>query len=142
MASLQADYGWYRAQYSDKTTIKQILASDSGTFDAVIAPKSVNHSVFVQRIIFNVTTDAAQTLTFQDGAGSPVVIAKSPASPGLGIEIVADFGPQGIQLTRGEELDIVISAAGLAGQINLEAYERLTPTSALPVAYDSGAALQ
>jgi len=141
-ASVHADYGYYRAQYSDKTTIRAIVATDSGTLDAVVAPKSANHSLFIQRIIFNVTVDFAASLTFQDGAGTPVVIAKSAASPGLGIEIVADFGPQGIQLTRGEELDIVISGAGLAGQVNIEAYERLTPTAAAPVSYLAGAALQ
>jgi len=141
-ASLHADYGHYRAQYSDKTMIKQIVAADVGPFENVVAVKSVNHSVFVQRIIFNVTVSTAATLTFQDDAGTPVPIAASPGTPGLGIEIVADFGPQGIQLTRGKNLDIVISAAGLAGQINIEAYERLTPTAALPVSYLSGAALQ
>lgn len=137
-ASVQADYGHYRAQYNDKSTVKQIVATDSGTFDAVIAPKNANYAIFVQRIIFNVTTDAAQTLTFQDGAGTPKVVGKSASSPGLGIEIVADYGPKGVQLTIGEELDIVISGAGLAGQISIEAYEALAQT----ISYLAGASLQ
>lgn len=126
MPAVHSDYGFYRTYFADKSTVHSLATTDSGTLDAVIAPRNSNHTLYIQRIIFNVTTDAAQTLTFQDGAGTPVVIAKSAASPGLGIEIVADFGPKGKALTVGEELDIVISSAGLGGQINIEAYESLT----------------
>ena len=131
MPAVQSDYGFYRTMFQDASTVRTLLAADTTTEHAnVIVPKSASHTIFIQRILFNCTTDAAQTLTFQDGAGTPIVIGKSAASPGLGIEIVGDYGPKGKALTEGEELDIVISAAGLAGQINIEAYQRLTATSA------------
>lgn len=131
MPSIHSDYGFYRTMFQDVSTVRTLLTTDTTTEHAnVINPKSSAHTIFIQRIIFNCTTDAAQTLTFQDGAGTPIVIGKSASSPGLGIEIVGDYGPKGKALTEGEELDIVISAAGLGGQINIEAYQRLTGTVA------------
>lgn len=130
-ASVQADYGHYRAFHHDASVIVPVAAGDSATKENVIAAKTSRHSIFVQRITLSVTTDSAQSLTFQDDAGTPVVIAKSPASPGLGFEVVADFGPAGIQLTEAKNLDIVISGAGLACQISIEAYQRVTAVSNL-----------
>ena len=125
MASKGADYGWYRSTFQNKSKQTALATTDSGTIDSVVAvPRVTANANFIQRIVFNVTTDSAQTLTFQDGAGTPVVIGKSPASPGLGATVVADFGPEGTQLTAGEELDMVISGAGLAGVISIEAYEK------------------
>ena len=126
MASTNADYGWYRAQYSNKTTTFAVAAADSATLTDKPAVKSANHTIYVQRITLAVFTDAAQSLTFQDDAGTPVLIAKSAASPGLGVEIVCDFGPVGYALTEGKNLDIVISGAGLACKGVIEAYEKLT----------------
>ena len=121
----QSDYGSYRAWNSDKSTTVIVLAADSATKEDVLAVRNASHRLFVQRIIVNVTTDAAQTLTFQDDASTPIVVGKSASSPGLGIEIVADYGPQGLGLTVGKNLDVVISGAGLAGHISIEAYEKL-----------------
>lgn len=131
MPSVHSDYGFYRTMFKDASIARTMVAADTTTEHAdVIIPKSASYTIFVQRIIFNCTTDAAQTLTFQDDNSSAKVIGKSAASPGLGIEIVADFGPKGVALTEGKNLDIVVSAAGLAGQINIEAYQRLTATVA------------
>ena len=126
MPAVQSDYGFYRTMFQDKSTTFSVAAADSATKEDVIAPKSASHTVFVQRILLSVTTDAAKTLTFQDDASTPIVIAVSPASPGLGVEVVADFGPKGFALTEGKNLDVVISGAGLACQVNVEAYDRLT----------------
>jgi hypothetical protein len=129
MASNSADYGWYLAQYHDASVVVPVATTDSGTLQDKIAVKSTRHSIFVQRVILSVTTDAAQSLTFQDDANTPVVFAKSPASPGLGVEVVADFGPKGFQLTEGKNLDIVISGAGLGAQVSIEAYQKVTAVS-------------
>lgn len=138
MAAVTSDYGFYRANYSDKLTHVVVAAADSATKENVIAAKSAGHTIYVQRILLSVYTDAAQSLTFQDDAGTPIVIAKSPASPGLGVEVVADFGPKGYPLTVGKNLDVVISGAGLACIVTIEAYERLTTA----VSYVAGASLQ
>lgn len=123
-ASKYADYGFYRWLHQDAATTHSVATTDSGTLNNVITVRNANYAIVVQRITLSVTTDAAQTLTFQDDAGTPVVFAKSPASPGLGFEIVADFGPKGYQLTAGTNLDIVISSAGLGCVVSIEAYQK------------------
>lgn len=128
MASVASDYGFYRAQYSDKSTVVAVAAADSATKEDVIAVKSSGHTIYIQRIVLSVFTDAAQSLTFQDDASTPVVVGKSAASPGLGVEVVADFGPKGMALTAGKNLDVVISGAGLGAKASIEAYERRTAT--------------
>ena len=126
MASKGADYGWYRATYGDKSTTGTVAAADTATIDNLVAPRNTKWTVFIQRILLAVTTDAAQTLTFQDDAGTPVVIGKSKSAPGLGVFVVADYGPKGIALTEGKNLDVVISGAGLGCKISVEAYQKLT----------------
>ena len=126
MASPQADYGYYRSIYTNKSTTFSVAAADTATLTDKPAVKNANYTIYVQRITLSVFTDAAQSLTFQDDASTPVVIAKSAASPGLGLEIVADFGPEGFPLTAGKNLDIVISGAGLGVKGSIEAYEKVT----------------
>lgn len=128
----------YRSQYSNKSLTGVILAADSATINDFIAAKSTKHTIYVQRITLNVTTDAAKSLTFQDDANTPIVVGVSPASPGLGMTIVSDFGAEGKPLTEGKNLDITISGAGLAGVYVVECYEKLTGTRS----YLDGASLQ
>lgn len=131
-------YDWYRSMYSDKSVRGRVAAADSATIEDVVAVKNLNYTIYVQRIMLSVTTDAAQSLTFQDDAGTPVVIGKSAASPGLGIEVVADFGPEGFALTTAKNLDIVISGAGLGCVYVIEAYQKQT----VALSNHSGASLQ
>lgn len=104
----------------------QILATDTATVTAIAA--ATGYTTFVQKIQVAVTTDAAQSLTFQDNAGTPIVLAKTKASPGLG-PINFDFGPDGYPLTESKQLDIVISGAGLAASVSITAYRRATATT-------------
>ena len=129
---------WYRTQYTDKSVRRTVVAADVDAQHAnVIVPKSSKHTVYIQRILMAVTTDAAQTITFQDDSGAPVV-GKSKASPGLGLHVVADHGAEGMPLGEGESLDMIFSAAGPAGIVTIEAYEKLTGTRS----YLDGASVQ
>ena len=112
---------WYRAQYSDKSISGTVLAAGTGVADA-ITPKSANHAIYVQKIVHNPTTAAAQTVTYRDGAGTPIVLAVVAASASAPITI--DFGARGFKLTTGEELDVV-NVAGPAYAYTIEAYEKL-----------------
>ncbi len=107
--------------YSDVSASVVVATGDSAT-KTPIALKT-GYSIFIQRILVSVTTDAAQSLTFQDNAGTPVVAAKTKVSPGLG-PILYDFGPDGFQLTESKELDIVISGAGLGAAVQIQAYQK------------------
>ena len=122
------DYVHYKHTHRNKTVSRTVLAADvSATHADIIVPKSSQHTIYVQRITFAPTTYAAQTLTFQDGANTPVVIGHMSipaAAPTTGIcQYEIDYGPEGTPLTKGEELDVIISAAGPAGRLVVEAYE-------------------
>lgn len=85
-------------------------------------------TLYITRILLSVTTDNAATQQWQDSAGTPIPIAKSKASPGLG-PIEWNFGPNGIALTADKGLQHLMSAAGMAGAVSITAYRRKTPSS-------------
>jgi len=101
-----------------------LAATDYTTATAKIAAKT-GHTIYIQRIVLAVTTDNAATQTFQDSASTPILAAKSKASPGLG-PIEWDFGPEGFALTEGKSLDHKMSAAGMAGSVTITAYRKRT----------------
>lgn len=117
---MAGDYNWYKRHYSDKSVDVTLAATDTGKAD-VIAVKSANHQIFVQKISVNIYTAAAQAVTFQDDASTPVKIGAVPASQAT--PIVFDYGPKGVALTAGKNLDIS-NTAGPAALIHIEAYER------------------
>jgi hypothetical protein len=93
------------------------------TTTTLITALDANRTIYVQRIVVWITTSVAQSLTFQDTAGTPFVIAVVPSSPGANTRFDFDFGPEGIALTKGKNLQAVFSAAGLAGHIVMFAYQ-------------------
>lgn len=121
---MPGDYEKFQMCYSSRNANATVLAADTATVEIIDTTKSANHRLYIQKIIVSITTDAAQSLTFQDEAGTPLVVAKTKASPGLGA-IVFDFGPQGFACSLGKGLDMVISGAGLAASVHVEAYEKL-----------------
>lgn len=82
--------------------------------------------ICVQKITLSVTTDNAATQALQSSAGTPVVVARSAASPGLGAR-VWDFGTEGYKLLTGESLVHEMSAAGMAGTVTIQAYMETVP---------------
>jgi hypothetical protein len=104
-----------------------LAATDTGT--VTLKAGKANHRIFVTRIVFSVLTSAAQALSIQDSATTPVVIAKHATSPALGA-ITWDFGEDGTPLTEGKDLVGSLSGAGLAGRIHVEGYLRRVSSSA------------
>jgi len=140
---MAGDYLFYKRQYSDKTIDRTVVAADTSAEHAdVITPKSANHRIYIQKITVAFHTHADQTITFQDGAGTPVKVAvitdEATVVPTVPSTVQYDFGPKGFPLTLGEELDIVFSAAGIAAAIHIEAYEKLDAV----ISYLAGASLQ
>jgi hypothetical protein len=136
-------YQHYRNTYSDKTTQRQIVAADTSTEHAnIINPKSANHRIYIQRVLISLTTHADQSITIRDGAGTPVPVAvlldEATVVPTVPSSWTFDFGPKGFAVTIGEEIDLILSAAGLAGVVVIEAYEKLDATTS----YLAGAASQ
>lgn len=116
-----------RTQHQPFAVDINLVAAD--TADATLVTAKTNHSIFVTKIMFSVTTDAAQTVLFKDSAGTPIPIAMSKSSPGLG-PIVWEFGEDGTKLTEEKNLVATLSGAGLAGRIHVEGYQKRTKVAA------------
>ena len=111
--------------HRDVSASLRFLAAWTGTAPFITCP-SAKHTIFVQRIFFFCTTDAAQILTIKDTATTPVVCGYFAASPGIGLKTL-DFGPLGQAVTKGKNIDLSPAGAGLAGWIAIEAYARMVP---------------
>ncbi len=111
----------FRKVFRDMTKT-QIIGTGDTTVNAFLA-KRANQTIWVQKIVVYITTDSAQSLTFQDDAGTPLVIAVVPTSPGVDTRWDFDFGDRGVPLGENQDLDISISGAGLAANVQVEAYQ-------------------
>jgi hypothetical protein len=116
-----------REIHKDVSISRNVLATD-GNLDGLIA-SIAKWTIYIQKIIMNVSTDAAQSVTFQDNSATPVIVAKSKASPGLG-PIVFDLGEEGYALGEGKQLDVK-QTAGLAYTLRIEGYARPTATRSI-----------
>lgn len=123
-------YSRKRQIHTNRTTSYNVVAADDTTsMNNMIAVRSANFQLFIQRIRFAPTTYSAKTLTFQDDAGTPVPIGlmSIPAAAGTtggDDQFLLDYGADGAPLTAGKNLDVVASAAGVAGRLIIEAYEK------------------
>lgn len=137
MAGLSAER--FRQYYSDASRGLTFLASETPTTIGAdfIAVKNANYRIFVQRITVNVSTVAAQAITFQDDAATPVIVGVLAASAAQGSTVVVDGGAEGIPMTLGKNLEF-IGTAGVAGSLQIECYQKLDTT----VNANAGASLQ
>ena len=137
MAGLSAER--FRGYYSDVSRGLTFLASQTPTTIGAdfIAVKNANYRIYVQRITVNISTAAAQAITFQDDASTPVVIGVLAASLAVGSYTVVDGGAEGIPLTLGKNLEFV-GTAGVAGSLEVECYQKLDTT----INANDGASLQ
>ena len=121
-----SDYGYLRQRrfFEDRSKDSFLAAADSGKTD-IATVRSANHQLYIQKIVYVPSTVAAQTITFQDDNGTPLVIGLVPASQATPYTI--DFGPEGRALTLGKNLDAT-GTAGPAGTIHVEAYNKLGAT--------------
>lgn len=118
------DYLWYRRVHRDVSTELTRTAAEGDA--TLITVTSTSHTIFVQRIIAYITTDAAQSWAFEDDNTTPKKIAEVPTSPGDETRWDFDFGEEGVPLTEGKDLELNVSAAGLAGHVKVYAYQRIT----------------
>jgi hypothetical protein len=129
---MTGEYLQLRRENENKSKTYQMAAADTSTqTDNMIAVKSANHQLFIQRIRFFPTTYSAVTFTFRDDAGTPVPIgfmsipATAPTTGGDTDMYLLDYGPEGTPLTAGRNLDVVLSAAGAAGRLVIEAFQKI-----------------
>ena len=119
----------YRRVFRDESITYRLAAATDPDRDPLIACQNSKHQLFIQKISVHVTTSAAQAITFQSGTTS-VVVAVLPASASAGDEHVLIDLEEGFALPAGEDLN-VDGAAGVAGLIHVQAYQRLAPGAVL-----------
>ena len=122
---MAGDYTHLQFQHTRKIADVDILTGTAAYAD-VIAAKSANHRVYIQKITLSITTHAADVYLFDDDGAGPPIAAHTDAAAGAGVPsvVVWDFGPTGRPLTLGANLDVSHSSTGVA-IAHIEAYERL-----------------
>lgn len=115
----------FRSHYCDVSRGLTFLAGSTPTTigAAFIPVKNANWQIYIQSITVNVSTVAAQAITFQDSAGTPVVVGVLASSAAQGSHSVLEGGAEGIPITLGKNLEFT-GSAGVAGSIFIEAYQR------------------
>src|SRR3990172_9485053 len=93
------DYGHYRRMFQDISGGLTLAAADGDT--TLVTVRSSKYTIFIQRLFVHVETDAAQSASFEDSAGTPKQIGFIPASPGVGPHVFGPYGATGIALTAG-----------------------------------------
>lgn len=114
----------YRRFYQDISGSLAVTASTDDT--TLVTVRNANHTIYIQRIIAYITTDAAQSWSFEDSNTSAKKIAEVTTSPGDESRWDFDFGDVGVPLTEGKNFLLNVSATGLAGHIEWEGYSKLT----------------
>lgn len=138
------DYIRYRKLYQDVSGQVNILAATDD--QTLVTCKSASHTLFIQRIVVDITTYSAKTWLFKDSTSTPVPIAAlsipaaAVALPSESNSIVFDFGPEGVQLTEGKNFLLDVSAVGAAAMVKWQGYQKFGVTT--PASSYAGAALQ
>jgi hypothetical protein len=126
----QGDYNFYQRRYASKNLSRAIvIADDTTALNNIITPKSADHQLYIQKVMFRETVESnGKSLTFQDDASTAVLLgvySSVTAAAGIPKSLELDYGPEGFALTKGKNLDVIVSAAGIAGSLHIEAYEKL-----------------
>lgn len=127
MANQVAGQGHRRA-FQDISVSYGLLAATDPDRTPLIACQNSKHTLYIQKIKVFVNTVAAQSITFISSTTS-VIIGVLPASAALGEYTVLD-SEEGRALPAGESLNVV-GTAGVAGNVVVEGYQRLTPNTVL-----------
>lgn len=114
-----ADYRRWNRDLSGSSTF-----AAAATTTTLSTARNTASTIYIQRIIVYITTDAAQSWAFEDSSGKRV--CQVPTSPGVNTRWEFFFGSIGIPLTEGANFVLTMSAAGLAGSVEWEGYARLT----------------
>ena len=116
----------HRTYFTDVSRSLILAAADvPTTVGLAIIPDKAGHTVYIQRISVAVSTAAAQTIAFQDRAGTPKLVAMLPASALVGDEHLLLDAPEGVPLTEGKGLDLV-GLAGVAGILIITGFRKAT----------------
>ncbi len=137
---MAGDYLQYKGKFTNKTVDIDMPTGTPSTFPNAIAVKSASHQLFIQKITLSITTHVAgDVYTFDDDGSGGIIAHVLDEAEGAGVPdvITWDFGPEGMALTVGANLDASHTSTGVA-RVHIEAYEKLGAT----IGYLAGASLQ
>lgn len=123
---MAGDYVHYQRENSRVFADIAILTG-TAAYANVLAPKSANHQIFVQKITLSITTHVADTYTVDDDGSGPVIATHldvTPQAAGVPSVVVWDFGPKGWPVTTGANVDVSHSSTGVA-IMHIEGYQKL-----------------
>ncbi len=115
------DYRKYRGENQDvsvTTTVNSTGASGGQNIITGVA----SGAIFVQRAMFVPTTTGAVSWSLVDSSSGNPAITPLVSMTGSGYS--QDYGSRGIQLTTGASLQLLASATGAAGFVNIEGYRK------------------
>lgn len=115
---------YLQARRAHRSANGQLDFLNSQTTATVVTVKSSDHTIYIQRARVFIETDSAQSVTLRDSNATPEVVFSVAASPGTNFYKEWDFGPSGKRLTEGKDLVLAFSAAGLAGHVEWEGFQR------------------
>jgi hypothetical protein len=123
---MAGDYIHFQSNFTRKVADVDILTGTPSYAD-VLAPKSANHQIYIQKITLSITTHvAADVYTVDDDGAGPAIAVHTDAAAAAGVPSVVhwDFGPTGRPVTKGANVDVSHSSTGVA-VLHIEGYERL-----------------
>jgi hypothetical protein len=124
--SMDDQYSQYRRFYEDISVGLPILATD--TTKNIVTARGPLYTIFVQRISPRINgASAGKTWDVQDNNSTPISLT-GPLACDIAPNDFGpiDFGAEGVPLTQGKNLRVVISAAGASGIISVSGYQKLT----------------
>jgi hypothetical protein len=104
-------------RFQDCTTDVRL---DGTTASLSVIPAKAGFTVYVRKISGHLSTPGS-TLTFQDTAGTPSVLAVVSSASSGGITVLDAFS-KGVALAADQGLDLVGDAAAAVGVFYIEAY--------------------
>lgn len=123
---MAGDYLHYQNAHSRKIADVAILTG-TAAYANVLAPKSADHQIYIQRMTLSITTHVADTYLIDDDGAGPVIaqhLDVTPQAAGVPSVVHWDFGPVGYAVTKGANVDVSHSSTGVA-ILHIEGYERL-----------------
>lgn len=131
---MAGDYTKFQRHYQSLTTDKLITAL-TPTTSTLLTVRNSAYAIFIQKISLVPTTYGAETIQFVGSVtgnvyGSFSIPAAAPTT-GSDDDYTIDYGPTGLSIAAGENLNLSLSATVVVAALHIEAYQKYAVSGAL-----------
>ena len=116
----------YRRQRVIYQDVSGSLVVTTATTTSTLVALKANYTTYVQRIDIQVTTGSATTWSVRDDNSTVVDLTGTLDVSTAPTHFQIDLGPIGVPITQAKNLKLVIGAAGAAGTVSWDGYQKLT----------------